>query len=344
MSKHAPTLFIGLGGSGVKVLRSLRQAIYSGMPDAERDREPVAFLGIDFDAGSNEPKANLESLGATEFRYYDPASIAATINNIDRERAASADGPQRRDELWEFPEIREWYPDPEQNAIRYAQTEATGAAQWRPLGRVGYFLNDREIHDAIAEALTELDRRRGANVRSGEHPTVIIVSSIAGGTGSSILFDVAVAVRKIGRGIAVRAFLLLPELFDQIDFRDRVFPNAFATLWEVAALKNQHVIFNARYPRTPPVTRSDSPPPFQRVFLVGPWIGERKPFSEPDEVFPFIAQLLRMSITPEIRAAVGSDVASRVLRDVGDGHSAAQLHRAGRPLHAPVSRGAPSTR
>jgi Tubulin like len=301
-ARHAPTLFVGLGGSGVKVIRWLRQAIYTGMSEAEREREPVAFLGIDFDASSNRANGRLESLGATEFRFYDPASIAATVNNIDRERAVSQDAPPDG-ERWEFPEIREWYPDPDQTAIRYAQTEATGAAQWRPLGRVGYFLNDREIHDAIAEALAELDRRRGWSSTAGEHPNVVIVSSIAGGTGSSILFDVAVAMRKIGRGIAVRAFLLLPEMFAQIDFRDRVFPNAYATLWEVAALKNQHVVFHARYPRTPPVTRADSPPPFQRVFLVGPWIGERKPFSEPDDVYPFVAQMLRMSVTPEIRAA-----------------------------------------
>ncbi|HEX8172331.1 MAG TPA: tubulin-like doman-containing protein [Thermoanaerobaculia bacterium] len=303
MTRHAPTLFIGLGGSGVKVLRWLRQAIYSGMPAAERDKEPVAFLGIDFDAASNHAKETLEPLGATEFRYYDPSSIAATVNNIDRERASRDATSATGEERWEFPEIRDWYPDPEQRVIRYAQTEATGAAQWRPLGRVGYFRNDREIHDALADALTELDRRRGWSNQAGDSPTVIIVSSIAGGTGSSILFDVAVAVRKIRRGIAVRAFLLLPELFEQIDFRDRVFPNSYATLWEVAALKNQHVVFNARYPRTPAVTSADSPPPFQRVFLIGPWIGERKPFSEPDQVYPYVAQLLRMSITPEIRAA-----------------------------------------
>lgn len=299
MSKYAPTLFIGLGGSGVKVLRWLRQAIYSGLPEIERDREPVAFLGIDFDPSSNRATEKLEPLGATEFRYYDPSSIAATVNNIDREREPDDDGKER----WEFPEIRDWYPDPEQKVIRYAQTEATGAAQWRPLGRIGFFLNDREIHDAIAEALTELDRRRGSSVQPGEQPTVVIASSVAGGTGSSILFDVAVAARKIRHGVSVRAFLMLPELFEQIDFRDRVFPNAYATLWEVAALKNQHVVFNARYPRIPPVTRADSPPPFQRVFLVGPWVGERKPFNEPDDVFPFVAQLLRMSITPEVRAA-----------------------------------------
>ncbi len=303
MPKHAPTLFIGLGGSGVKVVRWVRQAIYDGLPQSQREAEPVAFLGIDFDASSNEAKARLDSLAATEFRYYDPASIAATVNNIDRERPAPTDVVPQAEEHWEFPEIREWYPDPEQNAIRYAQTEATGAAQWRPLGRIGFFLNDREIHDALAEGLTDLDRRRAASVKTGEHPTVVIVSSIAGGTGSAILFDVAVAIRKIRRGVSVRIFLLLPELFDHIDFRDRVFPNSYATLWEVAALKNQHVVFHARYPRIPPVTRSDSPPPFQRVYLVGPWVGDRKPFTEPDEIFPFVAQLLRMSTTREIRAA-----------------------------------------
>jgi uncharacterized protein YbaR (Trm112 family) len=305
MSRLAPTLFIGLGGSGIQVLRWIKTRI---LQDQARSgvQEPVAFLGIDFDAMSNAESRGIETLGALEFRYFDPSPIAAAVNNLDRERTTPASMSRNENpdsSRWEFSEIREWYPDPEQSVIRYAQSEATGAAQWRPLGRIGFFLYDREIYSLLSDSLTELDRKRSQATQIGDQPMVIIVSSISGGTGSSMLFDVAVALRKIRRGISVRSYLILPEVFEHIEFRDRIFANAYGTLWEIANLKNQHVIFQARYPRVPEVTAADSPPPFQRVYLLGPWAGDRRPFIEPREAYPQFGDVLRLTITREIRAA-----------------------------------------
>jgi hypothetical protein len=305
MTRYAPTLFVGLGGSGIKVLRWVKTRMCDGRDESALDHEPVSFLGIDFDPFSNNTAGPLLRLGDDEFHYFPAPGIAEQVNHLDRERPepdGTTDGPERPP-AFEFEEVREWYPDPEQRAIRYAQSEATGAAQWRPLGRIGFYLYDRKITEALSLALTTLDDKRAHSARLGEQPTVMIVSSLSGGTGSSILFDVAVAIRKIRRGITVRAVLLLPEIFEHVDFRDRVVPNAYATLWEIANLKNQHVVFNARYPRIPPVTVSDSPPPFQRVYVLGPWMGDRRPFVNPDEAYPHLGDLLRLAITREIRAA-----------------------------------------
>ncbi|HEX8407665.1 MAG TPA: tubulin-like doman-containing protein [Thermoanaerobaculia bacterium] len=305
MTRYAPTLFVGLGGSGIKVLRWVKTRMCDGRGESVLEHEPVAFLGIDFDPFSNNAAGPLLRLGDDEFHYFAAPGIAEQVNHLDRERPeldSSDDGPERP-AAFEFEEVREWYPDPEQRAIRYAQSEATGAAQWRPLGRIGFYLYDRKITEALSLALTMLDDKRAHSARLGEQPTVMLVSSLSGGTGSSILFDVAVAIRKIRRGITVRAVLLLPEIFEHVDFRDRVVPNAYATLWEIANLKNQHVVFNARYPRIPPVTVSDSPPPFQRVYVLGPWMGDRRPFVNPDEAYPHLGDLLRLTITREIRAA-----------------------------------------
>lgn len=327
MTRYAPTLFVGLGGSGIKVLRWVKTRMCDGRNESALDREPVSFLGIDFDPFSNNAAGPLLRLGDDEFHYFAAPGIAEQVNHLDRERAEVDISPNDPEHppAFEFEEVREWYPDPEQRAIRYAQSEATGAAQWRPLGRIGFYLYDRKITEALSLALTTLDDKRAHSARLGEQPTVVVVSSLSGGTGSSILFDVAVAIRKIRRGITLRAVLLLPELFEHVDFRDRVVPNAYATLWEIANLKNQHVVFNARYPRIAPVTVSDSPPPFQRVYVLGPWMGDRRPFVNPDEAYPHLGDLLRLTITREIRAAALTSEAN----------AAADT---GAPLSSPTSR------
>lgn len=327
MTRYAPTLFVGLGGSGIKVLRWVKSRMCDGKDESVLDREPVAFLGIDFDPFSNNAAGPLLRLGDDEFHYFAAPGIAEQVNHLDRERPGvqpSGDDADRPP-VFEFEEVREWYPDPEQRAIRYAQSEATGAAQWRPLGRIGFYLYDRKITEALSLALTNLDDKRAHSARMGEQPTVMLVSSLSGGTGSSILFDVAVAIRKIRRGITLRAVLLLPEIFEHIDFRDRVLPNAYATLWEIANLKNQHVVFSARYPRIPPVTVSDSPAPFQRVYVLGPWMGDRRPFVNPEDAYPHLGDLLRLAITREIRAAALTSEAN----------AAADT---GAPLSSPTSR------
>lgn len=327
MTRYAPTLFVGLGGSGIKVLRWVKTRMVDGKDDTVLDREPVSFLGIDFDRFSNNAAGPLLPLGDDEFHHFAASGIAEQVNHIDRERAATGETTTEGDGhgTFEFDEVREWYPDPEQRAIRYAQSEATGAAQWRPLGRIGFYLYDHKMTEALSLALTNLDNKRSHSASLGEQPTVMLVSSLSGGTGSAILFDVAVAIRKIRRGIPVRAILLLPEIFEHVDFRDRVFPNAYATLWEIANLKNQHVVFHARYPRIAPVTISDSPSPFQRVYVLGPWMGDRRPFVNPDDAYPHLGDLLRLTITREIRAAALTSEAN----------AAADT---GAPLNSPTSR------
>jgi hypothetical protein len=327
MSRFAPTLFVGLGGSGVQVLRWVKTKILDGRPPSVLDDEPIAFLGIDFDPSSNADTVDVASLDESEFRHFSAGPIAAAVDSIDREKRPEGTGIIQEDveQQFEFPEIREWYPDLERKYIRYAQSEATGAAQWRPLGRLGFYIYDRQIYDALSEALTELDRKRSTSTTLGDQPMVIIVSSLSGGTGSSILFDVAVSIRKIRRGVSVRTFLLLPEVFEHVLYRDRIYPNAYATLWELANLKNHHFIFQAHYARIPDVSSSDSPPPFQRVYVVGPWMGDRRPFSEPADVYPHFGELLRLAITKEVRAAVLSSEANAS----ADG---------GAPLASPASR------
>src|SRR6185436_8534024 len=151
-----------------------------------------------------------------------------------------------------FREIAEWYPDLEGKFIRYAQAEAVGARQWRPLGRIGFFLNDVEIMEPLRAGVVQLDARCGiaGELRSS---SICIVTSIAGGTGSGILLDIAANLRSYRPDIGIRLVLLLPEFFEHVDFTSKVLANAYATLTEVVHFKNQDQRFHARYPRLPDI-------------------------------------------------------------------------------------------
>lgn len=300
MSRYAPTLLVGIGGSGVHVVRWLKKRLIDDIGAQQLSDEPVSFVGIDFDPHSNSG-TDVAPLEAAEFHFFDPAPIANCVNSLDRLVISSGDAEDQTPKT-QFDEIRDWYPDLQLMQFRPSAAEANGASQWRPLGRIGFFLNDEKIIDALRHALIEADRRAGVG-NLGDIHTAYVISSIAGGTGAGLLFDVTTNLRKIRSDLAVRSYLLLPELFETKPFRDRMQPNAYATLWEIANLKNQHVVFHARYPKIPHISRSESPSPMQRVFVFNGHVGDKRPFRDPEEAYPYIAEIIKLAITREIRTA-----------------------------------------
>jgi hypothetical protein len=298
MTRFAPTLLVGLGGSGVKVLRWIRhrQLRRGGVPREDL----LVYRGIDFDLDANSG-SRADALEDGEFFYFDASAIADCVGNLRAElRVAPGETPRRP-----FREIAEWYPDVDGKFIRYAQAEAVGARQWRPLGRIGFFLHDMEIMQPLREGLVQLESRC-RNAGELRPSSICIITSSAGGTGSGILFDVAACLRKYRTEVPIRLILLLPEFFEHVDFTSKVMANAYATLTEVVHFKNQDQRFIARYPRLPEIGERMQNALFQRVYLVGPYIGNRRPFIEPDHAFAHVAELLHVFLTKELRSNAGS--------------------------------------
>lgn len=313
-SRFAPTLFVGLGGSGAKVLGWLRKAI---LLDEDRDA-PVVFRAIDFDEmqtsaaippESGSPEANENErreasgddappLTYDQFQYFSPTPIANCVRAM-RNRVLIG-----TDDEWKpaFEPILDWYPDPEGKSIRFAQVEAAGARQWRPLGRVGFFLYDSEIMRVVGTGLTEL-ANRSSSIASAQSKTVVyIVTSVSGGTGAGILLDVAARIRHHHPNVAVRAVLLLPEFFKHVDIGGKILANAYATLWELSYLKNQHVIVDdVRYLRESAMDPRVNVPPLQRVYVVGPYVGDRQPFLGPQDAYAHVADMLKVMATETLR-------------------------------------------
>jgi Tubulin like len=319
MKRYAPTLLIGIGGSGIAVLRMLKAAMVRRDGSLILDKEPVVFLGIDLDKNSQYEARTDERLARSEEHYFNPDVIENAIRNLNRQRQ---DGDQA---TYEFEPIRTWFPAGSDAELRGAHVAASGARQWRPLGRVGFFQHAREILKTITDARTELDRRSNKIVGVGDQPVIYLVGSLAGGTGSGMLHDIAVNLRKENPGVPLFAFCVLPEVFAMHTFVEKIEANSYAALVELAHLKNQHIIFDAAYPQIRPITASDSIVPYQRIYLLNAWAGKRRPFKDSRDIYPQFADLILLSMSPEMRA----DTISTQANAAGD---------SGRPLTDPASK------
>lgn len=251
------TLVIGIGGTGVLTLRALKQ-LYGSLPD--RERVPASFLAFDFDRSaliSGDRGERFSSLEEDEFFYLNPRNIQDLLRNIDR----SLNG----EIAWQ--KILEWFPDRSHVQIPSSEVEANGASQLRVLGRLGFFQNDELIEGALRRRLNELGTEID-QIRLSEDKRVILVSSTAGGTGAGMLVDLAYVARRQAVRPRVFTYLLLPEVFQDVDSGGRIFQNSYACLKELAYLKDQQIPFQADYYRIPPINiPTGGEEPFARIYL-----------------------------------------------------------------------------
>jgi hypothetical protein len=250
------TLVIGLGGTGVLTVRALKLQ-WRKLP--EEERVPASFLAFDFDRSAlmtGDP-SQFAKLQDEEFFYLDPEKLQERLRNIDRGQNGGL--------AWE--NLLKWFPDRAKVKIPTSEVEANGASQLRVLGRLGFFENDAVIERMIRVKLNELGTEVDPS-RLSEDKRVVIVSSIAGGTGAGMLIDVAYVARRQLRRPRVYAYVLLPEVFQDVDSGGRIYQNSYACLRELAYLKDQQIPFDAEYESIPPIhVPVLGEEPFARIFL-----------------------------------------------------------------------------
>lgn len=212
---NAPTLIVGLGGAGTKIVSRVTKLV------SEEQRKNISFVVIDTDA--NE----LNSV----VREY-PSAKAIQIS----------DRMQVGEYLWSNPYARDvWFPV---NNILNSKVATEGAGQVRAISRLIFERaieqgKMRPLLDAIRDLYTLTPDMSAQALR------VIIVSSLAGGTGSGLLLPVAMFIKKhldnhyIENAAIIRGFFLLPEIFDLVIAQDErrvsMRSNAYAALREIDA-------------------------------------------------------------------------------------------------------------
>lgn len=237
-----PAIVIGLGGSGQWVLTYLKEYLKSTSPDGKAPRvvKLVAFDTVTATEAATPGASSTETIASVNSVQLDPGEfIGLAGNTAELTRRVAND---------EYPHIGSWYQARLYQSIldRSDFDLHRGAAKMRPFGRMAIFfdmMNDRKILGKLTSLTQDL-----REFVSKETPIeMIVVGSLAGGTGAGMFIDVAyvarwIAQQYVGENFNVRGVLMLPGVFSGLptgntisqvrDMRSR----AFAAMRELSRM------------------------------------------------------------------------------------------------------------
>lgn len=232
--KVRPTVFVALGGTGMEVLLRLRrrilQADWNGTRISAIDQFPAAaFLYFDTDT--------LEAREAGRAAATDPLSTKVAFR--DGETLQKAVHLARyQAERRSYPHIDEWLPDRDLSRIDASK----GAGQIRAIARLLFFDAVRPFLGrltakaaAVLANMSNEAQLRALGLDTATDLRVVVVASVAGGTGSGAVIDAGYAISSLDtpkRPDAVDLFLVLPSGYAGAN-KDRVFANGMAALSEL---------------------------------------------------------------------------------------------------------------
>lgn len=212
---NAPTILIGLGGTGCKIVERVAQMV------TPEERRNIAFAVFDTDI--NDLKGIQER---NPFIKTIQTSTKQTVGEYLNKDTHARD---------------EWFPV---NAILNGKTLTEGAGQVRSISRLALETVIRAgkmepLHEAI-QSLYKVEEDKPEQALR-----VVITSSLAGGTGSGLILPVAMYVRNYlatrfrQSANITRGFFILPEVFHEVIVgqteRNNLSANAYATLRELDA-------------------------------------------------------------------------------------------------------------
>lgn len=190
---YHPTIVIGLGGTGIKVLRYLKKHIQ------RNERQELTLLGIDSDVSENTKMPELPKLSDEELVALDGQVAAGTLAQASANPAAQ-------------PHVVEFLPNnhgSHRNLHHKVSGEVRaniGAGQFRRAGRLFFLANLtnggnvtqrlRDAHARLSGIVTQQQQQaEGRKFVSGCR--VYVVTSLAGGTGAGGLMDLLAVIRSI---------------------------------------------------------------------------------------------------------------------------------------------------
>ena len=286
-----PTLLIGLGGTGQKVLVQLKARFmrnYGEVPPA------VEFLCFDTDQTVEQTQVDgkiVRLTADTELINIGGIETPNIIRNLDK-----------------YPAIADWITEDKERIPTRAIV--MGAQQVRPLGRLSLFWRVEDVArkmQASVQRLTDLKlalEQRGINV--------FVVSSVCGGTGSGAIIDIAYLIRHVieRSGLAssfcyVNGILALPSVFPNVA-KLGIESNAYATLAELDYfMESGEWQCDYGNPRLSTVQFSGQRP-FNICYLVDARNEQGQGLAGLDEIAPMLAEAVYLQISSQVGAANNS--------------------------------------
>lgn len=214
-NKVNETLFVGVGGIGSDIVLKVASRC---LP---QEKANIKFVAMDTDANElrnvKEGKANII-----------PVQTSSTQSVLDYLKSDSS-------------AMKEWFPV---NTTLYSKTVSEGAGQVRAISRLALnaTIKSGKIN-ALYNAIDELFLKDGGDLKQALR--VVIVSSVAGGTGSGIAMIVGMLIREYlhehyrEKAAIIRGYLLLPGVCDTFNpsesERASLRRNGYATIKEINA-------------------------------------------------------------------------------------------------------------
>ena len=280
-----PTVLIGLGGTGHDLLLQVKKRLFErfgGVPPC------IALLSID---GADPDKPVLQRSDGLPVQL-DPRTERFLIQVASSENLIGDTNEH----------IAQWWPpDTPVSAI------TAGATQIRPRGRLGFFAKYTEIIKALENVISNVTNARNLEELDKNHIQlsdrlgidVYILASLAGGTGSGMLLDVAFNIRKLCDATTnITGILVLPRVFNR-DPGIRQKPNAYAALKEIEFFmkirQGQSFTINYGGDSSVQVTK----PPFDLAFLVDS-INEQGSSINREDLFSVVGEGVYLLIASQV--------------------------------------------
>lgn len=236
-----PVLLVGVGGSGGKTLRAMRQSLLrqlKTLPNWDKDDLPAGWQMLWIDSVSDQVEDAFPAPLLPAVQYCGLVAPGASYTNIRTALENSVLPNQRQSTL------AGWVPPSVPIAV------AAGAGQARAIGRAISAANLAKIKKALDEASA---RMKGVSVTSElasiasqlgqssdsslSEPMAIVISSVAGGSGSGMFLDVVEAVKSVDsvfmEPVNLITVLYTPDVFNSIGQGGGMIPpNALAAVME----------------------------------------------------------------------------------------------------------------
>jgi hypothetical protein len=244
-----PTLFIAIGGTGMEICMRLRRRIlnHSWGPNKARLQNltefPIAsFINFDLDSGSNIDSSKSQ---ATDLQY-ELVKFAEGEKVVEAFNLDTYTGSE--DALARYPHIEKWMPLTPRKIRELNIDPSKGAGQIRSVSRLYFFDKYTKIKSQIANKLGDLKanlQNSSALSKLGltaeeESVRIIVIGSMAGGTGSGSFLDMGYLAKKIGSEVFpkkndVELLFLSPSGFKAAN-QERTEANGYAALMELETL------------------------------------------------------------------------------------------------------------
>jgi hypothetical protein len=304
--KLRPTLYIGVGGTGMEVILRIRRRILSavwGPPGRPARLDslanfPVAqFIHFDLDQGAvvETGKSQITDPLAERVKLADDDKL---VEPFEIERYSKSD-----DDLARYPHIEDWSPLSPKKIRELGIDVSKGAGQIRAISRLYFFDKYPKVKEKIRAKLVWLksglskDAQLKALDLDLDHSKfrVVVIGSVAGGTGAGAFLDMGWLAKWIARETVsvaeVEMMLFLPTGYQGAN-KERTEANGYASLMELETCMRGGANYVSRWETYDRPELSATP--YDEIYLVdsGNLAGHHLAPSDQKQVYDMVADTL----------------------------------------------------